>query len=777
MFNLFLYFKDQPNFVIVKRQLLVLFLSIFSFYGFSQVDLGEDITACEGSTVILDATTTGASTYLWYFEGFPIAGETNATLSVHTSGEYIVQVFISSQIIYQDEILVTFIPGPPVANPTDLVVCDPDGDGYASVDLTVKSDEIANGIAGLSITYHETQADAEADVNALVTPYTNITNPQTIYARAEGIDCYSVVSFTLIVDASCGDTQVICGPTPLVITECYSSGYEWQYNFISNEGSPLTVTFTSGQLDVNTERVIIYDSDGSIELYNGTNNGDLNGLTVVSTGDRISVRIEAYSTSCEAGDVPPIGFEVSCSEFVGAITGAAFYDENSDDVFDDEEFRFRNGYYTYEVNNDGVIHEINSSSGKYYISVSDVNDVYEIAYNIYGDYEDCYNVESSVISGVTASLGETVEVNFPVDNNLMCGDVGVYLVSLGTPRPGFSREVRMLFKNFGSNVVTSGTITFEHDDLFEFNGVTGLSSFSYNVTTTPTGFTLDFVNLEPGNLEYVEFSLLCPADVALGEMVTHTATYTTADNDDFEANNTSSLSQTVIGSYDPNDIMEAHGPEIIHNDFTTSDEYLYYTIRFQNVGTAEAIFVRIENMLDGQLDETTFQMLHASHNYVMSRVGSDLQWQFDNIYLPAEQDDAAGSNGYVYYRIKPKPGYAIGDIIPNTAAIYFDFNEPIITNTFETEFVEENLSLAEASLQTFDLSPNPASDIINIDFGQVMNQTISVSVYNVLGKRVLSTTLSDVSERQIDVSALKNGLYFVRLRNSKSEIVRKLIIK
>jgi hypothetical protein len=41
----------------------------------------------------------------------------------------------------------------------------------------------------------------------------------------------------------------------------------------------------------------------------------------------------------------------------------------------------------------------------------------------------------------------------------------------------------------------------------------------------------------------------------------------------------SSLSQVVIGSYDPNDKMEAHGETTINNPFT-ADDYLYYTILF-----------------------------------------------------------------------------------------------------------------------------------------------------------------------------------------------------
>ena len=107
-----------------------------------------------------------------------------------------------------------------------------------------------------------------------------------------------------------------------------------------------------------------------------------------------------------------------------------------------------------------------------------------------------------------------------------------------------------------------------------------------------------FTNLGAGETESVDITLLCPATVALGEIVTNTATYVTTSNDTVMENNLSTLSEIVIGSYDPNDKMESHGPEIVYDNFITTDEYLYYTIRFQNIGTAEAIFVRIEDELN-----------------------------------------------------------------------------------------------------------------------------------------------------------------------------------
>jgi uncharacterized repeat protein (TIGR01451 family) len=174
--------------------------------------------------------------------------------------------------------------------------------------------------------------------------------------------------------------------------------------------------------------------------------------------------------------------------------------------------------------------------------------------------------------------------------------------------------------------------------------------------------------------------------VSLGNLITNSVSITPLTGDVVPANNTATVSQIIIGSYDPNDKMEAHGEQILHSSFSAND-FLTYTIRFENTGTASAINVRVNDVLDSKLDENSIKMESASHNYVMDRIGNNINWKFDNIELPATSMDPIASNGYIQFKIKPKPGYAIGDIIPNTASIYFDFNPPIITNTFQTQFV------------------------------------------------------------------------------------------
>ncbi|WP_179336567.1 DUF7619 domain-containing protein [Winogradskyella ludwigii] len=465
----------------------------------------------------------------------------------------------------------------------------------------------------------------------------------------------------------------------------------------------------------------------------------------------------------------------SLCEDTGLISLKAFNDTNTNGNLDSGESNFTNGTFTYEKNNDGIINVVNSSNGSFTILSTDESDTYDITFTVNSDFTNCYTQNVTLFNDVNVVFGELAQIEFPVEDNLICEDLAVHLInSFESPRPGFEYSNALVIENLSGANIASGSVDFALDEDLLINS-TVLTDPSITVTMTTSGFTLNFINLGAGESETVLINLLCPATVALGELVTNTATYTTVSNDMLSANNQSSLSEIVIGSYDPNDKMESHGKDILYDDFAASDEYLYYTIRFQNVGTAEAINVRIEDVLDTQLDASTFQMLRSSHDYVVTRTANNLEWNFDNINLPAEQNDAEGSNGFVYFKIKPNAGYAIGDVIENSASIYFDFNAPIITNTFQTEFIE-TLSVNGFDSNSFSLFPNPAKEKVTIQLASSNFETGSVNIYNIQGKIILNDIKLETNASTIDISSLESGLYFVELTIGNTATVQKLIV-
>jgi hypothetical protein len=114
----------------------------------------------------------------------------------------------------------------------------------------------------------------------------------------------------------------------------------------------------------------------------------------------------------------------------------------------------------------------------------------------------------------------------------------------------------------------------------------------------------------------------------------------------------------------------------------------------------------------------------------------------------------------------------VDDTFSNSAAIYFDFNAPVITNEAVTtialldspDFVfEDNLTLY----------PNPTSGQINIEAknGIILR---SAEVYNVLGQMVISG-VNIAQNASFDVSRLGAGTYMVKVSTDEGSSYGKFI--
>ncbi|WP_412987441.1 carboxypeptidase-like regulatory domain-containing protein [Pontimicrobium sp. IMCC45349] len=102
----------------------------------------------------------------------------------------------------------TLVVNPLFEIPTDLSIteCDGDGDDFTEFNLDSLNDQVLQGATEYTVTYHEIQADAEANVNPIPATYTNIVpGIQIIFIRVEHMEtgCYNIGSVDLIVDSGC----------------------------------------------------------------------------------------------------------------------------------------------------------------------------------------------------------------------------------------------------------------------------------------------------------------------------------------------------------------------------------------------------------------------------------------------------------------------------------------------------------------------------------------------------------------------------------------------
>jgi Leucine-rich repeat (LRR) protein len=107
----------------------------------------------------------------------------------------------------------------------------------------------------------------------------------------------------------------------------------------------------------------------------------------------------------------------------------------------------------------------------------------------------------------------------------------------------------------------------------------------------------------------------------------------------------------------------------------------------------------------------------------------------------------------------------------NSSGLYYSESFAGITN-----LTTGITAISEISGTHVHLFPNPAKDIVILSFENVANQTVKVSFFNVQGHIVKQEILKQ-SQSQINISSLKQGIYFVKIQNADLNKTLKLIVE
>lgn len=355
--------------------------------------------------------------------------------------------------------------------------------------------------------------------------------------------------------------------------------------------------------------------------------------------------------------------------------------------------------------------------------------------------------------------------DFCVTANGIKSDVEVMVMPINPARPGFDADYKIVYRNKG-NQIENGNVSLTFDDtVLDYVS----SNPVYNSSAT-NSFTWNYSNLQPFETREVAivFNVNGPTEtpaVNNGDVLNYTAAIVTANTDETPNDNTFTLNQTVVGSYDPNDKTCLEGVTITPS---MVGEYVHYVIRFENTGTFPAQNIVVKDMIDlVKFDIATLVPLKGSHDFYTRIKDNKVEFIFENINL--DFNDAT-NDGYVAFKIKTKSNLVVGNTFSNNANIYFDYNFPITTNTYTT-------TIAALSNQSFDfgtqfiLYPNPAKDVLNIQSKNSL-EIQSIEIYNLLGQVVLAVPNSS---NAIDVSNLKTGTYFVKVNTEKGSSNTKFV--
>jgi uncharacterized repeat protein (TIGR01451 family) len=450
------------------------------------------------------------------------------------------------------------------------------------------------------------------------------------------------------------------------------------------------------------------------------------------------------------------------------VTGYVFHDNNNNGVKD-----------AGEMPRVGIFVEVYSQdlSNNYGYAYTDNNGAYQISMNLLLDTLNNMNffVEANMPSYFTTpvamqafelensgSYSQHFERNFPLQTTQSVKDFQVHLTNLNAfARPGFGLNLHLGYQNKGT-VPANAVIKFAKADLYDVA--------SSSIAHTLSGDTLVWTipNVQVGQFGYVEIQGTLSASATLGSIQNFYAAVNQNDaTDNMMADNSSLLQMQVRGSYDPND---KQGPATITPTQVADGKFIDYTIRFQNTGTDTAFNVVVTDTLANNLQANTLETVSASHNMMTELKGNIIYFKFNNILLPDSNVSEPRSHGFVSFRIKPKTNLVLGNTIQNKAAIYFDFNAPIITNTVVTT-VAIPTGIAEKISNRLQVFPNPLE-------GEMLSvpnmRGASAKLFTLTGQELRSWT--NISE-QISLQNIAAGMYLLEVSQNGQRRTAKVIVK
>ncbi len=350
-------------------------------------------------------------------------------------------------------------------------------------------------------------------------------------------------------------------------------------------------------------------------------------------------------------------------------------------------------------------------------------------------------------------------------NNGAHPDLEIITYALNAARPGFDSNYRILLKNNGTTM-ESGMVSFDYDESI-------LDFVSADAVPTAAGsgnLTFAFTDLMPFEavVYNVTLNVNSPTDIPavhIGDEFTILTTLSPVANDQNMVDNSSTLNETVVGAFDPNDITCLEGESVSPE---MAGQYVHYVIRFENTGNYPATNVVVKDMIDlTKFDLNTLVPMHASHDFVTRITENKVEFIFENIMLPFNDAD---NDGYIAFKIKIKPSLAIGDTFTQQAEIFFDFNHPIVTNTATTTI--NALSRTDHDLtKSIILYPNPSSDVLTI---KSSTNVTSYSVMNMLGQTLIHNNRPDPNYA-IDISGLVYGNYLLKVVTNEGTSTEKFI--
>ncbi|MDQ3100286.1 MAG: T9SS type A sorting domain-containing protein [Bacteroidota bacterium] len=356
------------------------------------------------------------------------------------------------------------------------------------------------------------------------------------------------------------------------------------------------------------------------------------------------------------------------------------------------------------------------------------------------------------------STGDPTEViDIAMEYELSGPDAYVHMIAW-PPRIGDSTAVWITVTNDSPYAIGSALISLSYPSIFTFS----------STSLTPDQITASSIDWQmPALAPFAQWQVSARFNVPLdtdliGDPVSYSANLIQSVSDVDPSNDLYSINDLIVAAYDPNDKTAIATNSQSHSNYYFGvDEFIDYTIRFQNTGNAPAQHVQLIDTISDMHSLPSLQILGGSHEFeVQWQDDRVLQFDFPQIMLPDSATDPQGSQGFVSFRLRHLetltfPGY----VISNTADIFFDQNPPVRTNTTELLATEPTFVAEEEEQPSLHVYPNPANDDLFLNGGSLRGA--QWEVIGIDGRRHLSGRIADAP--MITVAGLSRGSYVLQI--------------
>jgi fimbrial isopeptide formation D2 family protein len=470
----------------------------------------------------------------------------------------------------------------------------------------------------------------------------------------------------------------------------------------------------------------------------------------------------AYSVTVQdASGCERVAYAEVYSNCFNTISGVVFQDANGNCIKDTGEAVLPYVSLT-ATNGNQSYYGYSNSNGQYTVYTSTTGN-FTVTASINNGWASCSNV--SVCGAQTinfATLGDSATLNFGF------GASSGHDLSLHpgwtSANPGFQKEYWILYHQQSLPAYTGpATITFKYDSILVYQSHTlggthnaAARTITWNVSSVP--YPMWDWNLAPRSYFTV------PANTPVGYQLKQEFWITPVANDCDSSDNHLLYIQPVTGSMDPNEKQVQPA-----GDIYDSDSVLTYTIHFQNTGNDTTYFIYLIDTLSSHLEPATVVNLASSHDYQSFDISEQgiLTWRFVPIFLVDSATNEPASKGFVTFKVKKKSGLVPGTVIRNSASIYFDYNEPIRTNTVSTQITLPSGVLPDAAdgKLTLAVVPNPFTDETHI-FVRGGTSACVLELYSSTGQLLRTQTSAADGTVTLQRGTLAAGLYYFSLRDA-----------